>query len=392
MNSKPATLGGDPIFEAKVPIVKPSLPAFPSLEGELREIIETGMITKGKYLQEFEQAISEHLGVRHAVAVSSCTVGLMLVYKALNLSGDVIVPSFTFMATVSSLVWLGLRPVFIDVDRNTTNIDPSFLEEAITPKTSAVVAVHNFGNPADIEGLEEFATRRGLKLIFDAAHGFGAQYQGSPVGGQGDAQVFSLSPTKLLIAGEGGIVATNDDDLAYRVRICREYGNSGNYDTVFPGINGRLCEFNAVLGLHSLQLLEGGVRNRNLIAELYQRELGSLPGIGFQAIRHGDRSSYKDFGIIIEPKRFGLNRDKLQKALTAENIDTRRYYDPPVHLQTAYRRFTASGRHLANTEFLANSILCLPIWSNMDSTTALAICTAVKRIHEFSKEIEQMGT
>src|SRR5262249_48212087 len=151
--------------------------------------------------------------------------------------GEIIAPSFTFMATVSAAVWAGLRPVLVDVDRRTHNIDPAAAERAITPKTSAIVAVHNFGNPADIGRLEEIAAKRGLKLVFDAAHGFGAEYQGAPVGPQGDVHVFSLSPTKLVVAGEGGIVATNSDAVADKLRCGREYGMGGGYDSLFAGIN-----------------------------------------------------------------------------------------------------------------------------------------------------------
>ena len=236
---------------------------------------------------EFEDAVAEHLGVKHAVGVSSCTTGLMLLYQGLGLTGEVVVPSFTFMATVSALVWAGLRPVFAEVDPGTYNLDPAAVDAAITPNTSAIVAAHIFGNPADMEGLAEVATRRNVPLLFDAAHGFGSLYRGSPLGRQGVAQAFSLSPTKLLIAGEGGIVATDDDDLAEYVRLGREYGNSGQYDSAFAGMNARMPEVNALMGLHSLTMLEAAALRRNAVVNLYRRELGSLPGIGFQDIRAG---------------------------------------------------------------------------------------------------------
>jgi dTDP-4-amino-4,6-dideoxygalactose transaminase len=338
------------------------------------------MVTKGAHLISFERAIAQHLGVKHATGVSSCTLGLMLTFRGLGLNGDVIVPSFTFMATVSALVWCGLRPVFADVDSGTTNLDPAAAEAAITPRTTAIVAVHNFGNPADIAGLRAVADRHGLKLIFDAAHGFGALYQGRPVGAQGDAQVFSLSPTKLLIAGEGGIVSTENDELAAFLKKGREYGNDGNYDSEFPGVNARMPEFNALLGLRSLEALEAAARNRNDVTDLYQETLGRLPGIGFQAVCAGDRNSYKDFSITVDAAKFGLSRDELAKALAAENIDTRNYYDPPVHRQKAYSQYY-DGQPLPNTEWLASNSLSLPIWSKMDADVIERICAAVERIH-----------
>ena len=377
MDVRESRLEGGPVFDARVNLVRPVLPSFAEMASGIEEILRSGMVTKGRHLAEFEEAVARHLGVKHAAAVSSCTTGLMLTYRGLDLTGEAVVPSFTFMATVSALVWAGLRPAFADVDRGTTTLDPASAEEAITPRTSAIVATHNFGNPADCEALQAIADRHNLKLVFDAAHGFGSLYQGEPVGPQGNAQVYSLSPTKLLIAGEGGIVATNDDELANKVRTGREYGNSGNYDSAFAGFNARMSELNAVMGIHSLRNLEAAARRRNEVASLYHQELGRLPGIGFQEVRQGDRNSYKDFSITVDPEGFGMTRDDLAAALAAENVDTRKYYDPPVHRQTAYRQYD-SGRPLPNTEWLAGHSLSLPIWSDMDDQTAFRICRAVQ--------------
>lgn len=380
MSDVPAILGGVPAFSSKVNIVRPVLPDFEDMAGEVQGILRSGMVTKGGHLKAFEQAVREHLGVKHAIGVSSCTSGLMLTYRGLGLTGDVVVPSFTFMATVSALVWSGLRPIYADVDPGTTNLDPAAAEAAITSQTSAIVAVHNFGNPADMDALQDVARRHGLKLIFDAAHGFGALYQGKPVGSQADAHVYSLSPTKLLISGEGGIVATNDDALAERVTMGREYGNSGNYDSAFAGLNARMPEFNALMGTHSLKLLEEAALSRNRTAALFQERLGSLPGVGFQVVRPGNRSSYKDLSVTFDPDQFGLTRDELALALADENIDTRKYYEPPVHRQTAYAHFY-DGRALPNTEWLAANSLSFPMWSNMDPQVVERICEAVHRIY-----------
>jgi len=388
MRDNPALLGGRPVFETKVPIVRPVLPGMNSLEAGIQDMLTTGMVTKGRYLNAFENAVAQHLGVKYAVAVSSCTSGLMLAYRGLGLTGDVVVPSFTFMATVSALVWSGLRPIYADVHPGTTDLDPQAAEAAITPQTTAIVGVHNFGNPAEIDALQAVASRNGLKLIFDAAHGFGALYQGRPVGAQADAHVFSLSPTKLLICGEGGIVATNDDDLATKIRTGREYGNSGSYDSAFAGLNARMPEFNALLGLRSLEMLEDAALTRNETVCLYREALGRLPGIGFQEVFPGNRNSYKDFSITIDADMFGLTRDELGLALAAENIDTRKYYDPPVHRQTAYASF-ADGRPLPHTDWLAASSLSLPVWTKMEPGVSLGICEAVQRIHENNAEIHR---
>lgn len=391
MENRPALLGGDPVFDNKINIVRPCLPDFDTLEPGIRQILSSGMVTKGQYLRDFEEAVARHLGAKHAVAVSSCTTGLMLAYKGLGLTGEVIMPSFTFMATVSSAVWAGLTPVFVDVNRETTNIEPEAVERAITPDTSAIVAVHNFGNPAEIDMLQAIAERHHLALIFDAAHGFGALYQNQPVGFQGNAHVFSLSPTKLLIAGEGGIVVTDSDALAQKVRMGREYGNDGHYNSAFAGMNARMPEFNAWLGLHSLTDLERAASCRNEYIKMYKQALGQLPGVQFQHVEAGNRCSYKDFSITVDPDLFGLTRDELAVALGAENLDTRKYYDPPAHQQDAYRSFPVAG-DLANTIWLSEHSLSFPIWSEMDLQVIEGICLAMQRIHQHSKDIRQSLT
>jgi dTDP-4-amino-4,6-dideoxygalactose transaminase len=382
----PAILSGRPFYGRLLPITRPKLPPYAELSADVQEIMGTGQLTKGKHLERFEAAVAERLGVEHAVAVSSCTVGLFLTYIGVGLSGEVLVPSFTFMATVSALVLAGLKPVFTDVDLETANIRVDDLESRITTETSAIVAVHNFGNPADISALERLTSKHGLKLIFDAAHGFGSLYKGEPVGKQGDAHVFSLSPTKLVIAGEGGIVATNDEELADKIRTGREYGHKSNYDSLFAGLNGRMPEFNAILGLKSLEMLEEAVTHRNKIAGSFKAKLGGLPGIAFQEINEADRSSFKDFSIRVRPKEFGLTRDQLAEALRAENIDSRNYYDPPVHRQTAYRRFSAGGP-LTNTEVLSRSCISIPLWSDMPEEIAEGICAAIGSIYEHREKI-----
>jgi len=390
MVDKPAILGGSPVFHRFIPLVQPTLPPYDDrLACHVAELFQTGMLTKGKYLREFEVRMADYLGVKHAVAVSSCTLGLLLTYHGLGLTGEVIVPSFTFMATVHPLLWVGAEPVFVDIDPYTWNIDPQRVEAAITERTTAIVAVHNFGNPAPVAELETIARRHGLKLIFDAAHGFGSLYRGRPVGGFGDAEVFSLSPTKLLVAGEGGIVATNNEDLAEHIRVGREYGNPGDYDSRFAGLNARLPEFNAILGLRGLEMLEENALRRNRVAAAFRERLGHLPGLTFQRVHPEDRSSYKDFSLLVDEAAFGLTRDELALALRAENIDTRKYHDPPAHTHKAYRHLYERYRdHLPVTDHIAPRSLSLPIWSHMDETTVNGICAAIERIHAYADEVK----
>jgi dTDP-4-amino-4,6-dideoxygalactose transaminase len=392
MPGSPAVLGNSPAFETFVPIVRPTLPAFEDgLRDELARILESGNLTKGEYLREFEVRIADYLGVKHAVGVSSGTLGLLLTYHGLALKEEVIVPSFTFMATVHPLVWLGARPVFVDIDRGTWNIDPARVEAAITPRTTAIVAVHNFGNPAPIAELESIASRHGLKLVFDAAHGFGALHERRPVGRFGIAEVFSLSPTKLLVAGEGGIVATNDDKLAEHIRVGREYGNPGDYGSDFPGVNARMPEFNAALGIRSLAMLEENAIGRNRLVAAYREALDTLPGITFQEIAPEDRCSYKDLSITIDEKSFGLGRDELARALQAENIDTRKYHDPPVHRHKTYvNQLGEQIDPLTVTNDIAGRSLSLPIWSHMRLDMVERISDAIHAIYVHNAEVKKV--
>ena len=318
-DSKPAILGGTPAFKTQLPMVRPSLPPLDPLLEEARAILASGQLTNGRYVRDFEQQAAAWLGVPHAVAVSSCTSGLALLLRALELEGEVILPSFTFFATAHAVVWNGLRPVLADCEADSFNLDPQQVRELVTPATSAILAVHMYGNPANTQALESLARERGLKLIFDAAHAFGSRREGRPVGGFGNAEVFSLSPTKLLVAGEGGLVATRHAELAQRLRAARNYGDSGTYDPLVLGLNARMPELNALLALRGLPGVEAQVARRNAIARLFMEGLGVLPGVSFQRVRPQDVSTYKDFSIVVDAEQFGLHRDQLGAGLTAEN-------------------------------------------------------------------------
>jgi dTDP-4-amino-4,6-dideoxygalactose transaminase len=310
-----------------------------------------------------ERAAARYLGVPECVAVSSCTSGLMLVERCLGLRGRVIVPSFTFFATAHSLLWNSLEPVLVDCDPETWNLDPEAARRALerVPGISAIVAVHIFGNPAPVEELEALARDAGVRLIFDSAHGFGAWHEGRPLGGWGDAEVFSLSPTKVLVAGEGGLIATRDPDLARSLRAARNYGDAGDYDCRELGLNARMTEFQAALGLASLELVDGHVGQRERVARIYERCLGDTPGVTFQKIRPQDRSARKDFTILVEGAK------AIQAALAAENIQTRRYFDPPLHCQRLYRRFyRPEVDKLETTTAISRRVVSLPIYPQLE--------------------------
>jgi dTDP-4-amino-4,6-dideoxygalactose transaminase len=289
----------------------------------------------------------------------------------------VIIPSFTFLAGPAAIVWNNLRPVFIDVDPHSTNVAPQAVKAAITPRTVAISVCHNFGNPCDMAGLQAVAAEHGLPLVVDAAHGFGAKMHGRPVGAGGTAQVFSLSPTKLLVAGEGGVVATDCDCVAHFVRLGREYGNDGSYDALFSGVNGRMPELSAATALAGLEILDAVADRRRQIAGLYQQELSRLPGIEFMQSAAGAEPSYKDFSIVIDPGRFGMSRDALRRVLATRGIETRTYFSPPCHRQTAFEHFYDRSRPLNATEMLSSRSLSLPMGAHVDEAVVAEVCDAI---------------
>lgn len=378
----PAMLGGDPAFPEGLALVRPSLPPESVLD-DIRKILSGHVLTNGPYVRELEERSADYLGVRHCVAVSSCTSGLMLVLRVADLTGEVIIPSFTFAATAHAVEWNGLRPVFADIDPETLLLSPEAVSGAITDRTSAILATHTYGTPCDTEGLSEVARSAGARLFFDSAHAFGSQHNGKRVGGFGDAEVFSLSPTKVLVASEGGIIATNDEALTEQCRIGRDYGNPGDYDCRFVGLNARMSEVHAAIALGSLTDLNERIGRRNALAGLYREGLEVFPGISFPKVPEGDRSTYKDFTMLVDPDGFGLDAPGLQRALSAEGIDSRRYYSPPVHAMEAYRSLAGTNGDLPVTDSAASRVITLPMWTGMTDRHVARVADAVGRIGRF---------
>lgn len=385
MNSKKnvavSVYGEARAFEERFPFMRPTLPDLKDVIEEYQSTYQNGLLTNSGLVARLEAAVVERLSVKHCIAVSSCTSGLMMVLRALGLSGEVIVPSFTFFATGHAILWNGLTPVFANSELDTWNVSPSDIESKITEKTSAILAVHLYGNPSGIPDLEGLAQRHELKLIFDAAHAFGSAYRGMPIGSFGDAEVFSLSPTKLLVAGEGGLVTTGDAKLAAVVRAMRNYGDIGAYNPEWLGVNARMTEFNAALALRGLSLIDAKVLRRNSIAQMYTEILSSLPGVRFQKTHSEDTNTYKDYSIHITPEMLGMTRDELANALLNENIETKKYFYPPLHQQSLYTKFHDPARNdLSQTEFLADGILSLPIYESLPDESIVTVAETLKRI------------
>jgi dTDP-4-amino-4,6-dideoxygalactose transaminase len=361
--------------------IRPSVPPLEEVTNLYKAAYLEGTITNGSLVERLEAAVCERLGVKHCIAVSTCTSGLMLVLRALGIQGEVILPSFTFFATGQALLWNNLRPVFADCDPETWNISVEDAVRKISSQTSGVIAVHLFGNPAPAPELEAICARHGLKLIFDSAHAFGSSIDGKPVGGFGDAEVFSLTPTKLLVAGEGGLVCTNDQTLARLVRVGRNYGDAGSYDPELLGLNARMPEFNAAMALAGLELVEAKVVRRNAIARRYRELLSGLAGVSFQSVPARNRSSYKDFSILINAEEFGATRDEVAAALLAKNIETRRYFYPPLHRQKLFCGLEGDPpTPLPNTERIASQVLSLPVYESLTDEDVERVARAIRDV------------
>ena len=375
----PAMMGGPPAFPEGLPLARPRFRDPSSIARQIERVVSSGVLTNGPTVERLEEQTAAYLGVRHCVAVASCTTGLALMLRAAGVSGDVIVPSFTFAATAHAVAWNGLRPVFADIDPGTLTLSPKAVDAAVGVRVSAILATHLYGAPCDVEGLEEVARSNGIALYFDAAHAFGARHGETMVGAFGNAEVFSLTPTKTLIAGEGGIIATDDDALAERCRIGRNYGNPGDYDCLFVGLNARMSELHAVLALASFEDLEERIAKRNELAASYRAILGSIPGIEFPVVRESDRSTYKDLTILVDDRAYGLSTARLAEALAAEGVETRRYYYPPVHRMRAYRS-VAGGVDLPVTDDAADAALSMPLWTDMTEAHIERLASAFHRI------------
>jgi len=359
---------------------------------DMREVFSSGLITNNRYVCKLEKRLAQYLKVKNVVCVSSCTSGLMLVERCLGLKGEVIVPSFTFPATVHSLVWNNLKPVFVDCNPKTFNLEPREVELSIGETTSAILGVYIFGNPPEMDALLELAEKHNLKLIFDAAHGLGAKYKGTFSGNFGEAEVFSLAPTKLVTSGEGGAIATNNSELAEKLRLGRNYGNPGNYNCTLIGLNARMSELNAILGLKTLGFLENSISRRYRLVSLYKTLLSKIPGISFQEISQGSRSTYNYFSILVEPDEFRMKNIDLKLALEKQGISTRVYFSPPVHTQDAYREYYEEYRDkLPVTEWVCERILCLPLFSHMNEDMVRYICDTVKKVHSQNRKIIEVN-
>lgn len=352
--------GKKPLFAELLHVGRPNIGDRAQLLSRFEDLLDRQWLTNdGPYVRAFEEAIAEYLGVRHCMAVSNATIGLQIAIRALDLQGEVIVPSFTFPATVHALAWEGLTPVFCDVALADHNIDPHDVERLITPRTSAIMGVHLWGNPCDVDSLNEIARRHDLRVLFDAAHAFGSGRNGEMIGNFGDVEVFSFHATKFLNSGEGGAIVTNDDALAERIRRTRNFGLHQGEVTQL-GTNGKMTEFCAAMGLTSFESRDVFIERNRDNHEAYRMALADVPGI---RILFPEQSQGNAQYVVaeVDSRQAGVSREELFHALHAENVLAKRYFAPGCHRLPPYANDNASARRrLPNTEYLCERLLQLP--------------------------------
>lgn len=389
--SELTSFGGAPTFTEVLHVGRPNIGDRQQLLERLNSMFDQRRLSNnGPFVRELEERLAAFLGVKHCIAMCNATIALEITARALGLKGEVILPSFTFVASAHALQWQEITPVFCDVNPTTHNIDPAKIEKLITPRTTGILGVHVWGRACDIEALNAIAEEYHLKLMFDAAHAFANTYQGQMIGNFGDAEVFSFHATKFFNTFEGGAVTTNNDELAQRLRGMRNFGFAGLDMVIDIGTNGKMSEVSAAMGLTSLESLDTFIRINfeNYLA--YVRGLDNIPGVQLITYTETEKNNYQYIVMEIDEAAAGLSRDLLVKILHAENILARRYFYPGCHQMEPYRSyFPNSGLLLPETEKLTLKVLQLPTGTAVGKEEIDQICGLIRFVLTNGAEIRE---
>jgi len=384
-----AIFGGEPAFKETLHVGRPNIGDRHRLIERINRMLDERWLTNnGPYVQEFERRVAEMLRVKHCIATCNATVAMEIAARALDLKGEVILPSMTFVATAHALQWQQITPVFCDVDPATHALDPRRVETMITPRTTAILGVHIWGRPCNIDALTEIATRRNLRVLFDAAHAFGCSHKGEMIGNFGDAEIFSFHATKVLNTFEGGAVTTNNDELAEKIQLMRNFGFAGYDDVIYIGTNGKMSEVAAAMGLTSLESLVGIVATNKRNYDHYRVSLDGIDGVNFLQYDENQRNNYQYVVITLDDELTGISRDQMIRILWAENIMARRYFYPGCHRMEPYRSYYPhAGLVLPETNVLTDCVLQLPTGTNIGVEQIELICKIFKIAMLHSVEI-----
>ncbi len=364
-------------------ITKPLLPDLKDMEVMIKQIWESNQLSNnGEMVKNLESKLAEFLGCNYLSVFSNGTVALQLACKLLRLSGEVITTPFTFAATVHSLKWNNIEPVFCDIDKHTYNINPELIEPLITEKTTAIMPVHVFGNPCDVEKIQQIADKYGLKVLYDAAHAFGVKINGTPIAEYGDISMFSFHATKIFHTIEGGALTFKSSSLKERADSLRNFGIKNTDNVVEAGTNGKLNEVQASVGLLLLMEVEKEIESRKQITSIYRSLLEDVPGIILGNDTEGVTHNYPYFCIRVNKEAYGLNRDELLKGLGEHNIIARRYFYPLCSNYQCYCNLpSASKLNLPVANEIADTIISLPLYGRMQESDVRLICNVIKGLH-----------
>ncbi|GAB1723118.1 MAG: aminotransferase class I/II-fold pyridoxal phosphate-dependent enzyme [Nitrospira sp. CR1.1] len=384
-----AIFGGKPAFEKPLHVGYPNIGNRAALFERINDILDRRWLTNmGPYSQEFERRISEMLGVKHCIAMCNGTVALEIAIRALGLTGEVIVPSMTFIATVHALQWQEVTPIFCDIAPGEFHLDPEKVEAMITPRTTGIIGVHLWGRPCHAEALTRIAQKRGLKLLFDAAHAFGCSHNGRMIGNFGNAEVFSFHATKCINTFEGGAIVTNDDELAEKIRLMTNFGFGGTDKVVYIGTNGKMNEVSAAMGITSLEDFETFIELNRSNYQTYVRELTGIRGLRPVMYDEQERNNYHYVVLELDEAVTAVSRDQVVDILRAENVLARRYFYPGCHNMEPYRSyFPLSQLWLPETERMAKRVLVLPTGAAVTAESIKLIGQIIRVVVGSGREI-----
>jgi dTDP-4-amino-4,6-dideoxygalactose transaminase len=335
--------------------------------------------------------ICQYLGVRNSITICNATIALEIAIKSLGMKGEVIVPSFTFVATAHSLQWQGITPVFCDISFKNHCIDTKKIEKLITSRTTGIIGVHIWGIPCEIDVLKKIANKHNIKLMFDSAHAFGSQYKGQYLGNFGELEVFSFHATKFLNSFEGGVITTNNDELADKLRLMRNFGFKGFDNVIYLGTNGKMTEVCAAMGITSLESISLLIKKNKANYFLYDKYLENIPGIELINYSETEKRNYQYIIIEVNEKILGVSRDILMKILHSENIIARRYFYPGCHNMEPYKSdIDYSSSSLVRTIKVSNRILSLPTGSEIDEIKIKKVCNIIKNVQIHAEELMKL--
>lgn len=367
--------GVPPAFDKPLHVGKPNTGSREKFIRYVNDIFVRGWLTNnGPLVQEFERRIAEYIGVKHCVAMCNGTIALEIAIRALGLEGEVIIPSYTFIATAHALQWQAITPIFADIDPATHTLDPKSVRAMITPKTTGIIGVHLWGRSAAVEALQEIADEHNLKLMFDAAHAFGCTHNNTLIGNFGECEVFSFHGTKFFNTFEGGAVVTNNDELADKMRLMRNFGFAGADRVIYSGTNGKMIEMAAAMGLVNLDAINDFAKLNRRNYQLYSRQLNQIKDLSMLSYQEHEKNNYQYIVVEINAD-FPISRDDLVKVLHAENILARRYFWPGCHNMTPYREYQPNaGLLLPSTLEVAEKVIVLPTGTNIGEDEITVIC------------------